>query len=246
MATEYWYPETIDSHDINQDNWIPSAGGNENINTRPGGGRAGPLTHDDDSSYISTASGSVWQDVNLDWPSPMISYDGVLTATWRHRTTAGTPQRRLRFRRPSGSNTTDIRIITDANRSYQQQALLDVSTSTHNPSGVAWVLADFDDNASTNMSIYGPSGVLVTSIWGEIGFSAPAGGGGILFLLGLAGAAALPFVGTFLCLSQLHEYLEWRRLFHPRHTVLSPAEVSQAWTELKTYRHPAFFLPAVS
>ena len=240
MATEYWYPETIDSHDINQDNWVASAGGNENINTRPGGGRAGPLTHDDDSSYISRVSTAAWQDVNLDWPSPMVSYDGTLTATWRHRTTAGTPQRRLRFRRPSGSNTTDIRIITDANRSYQQQALFDVSSSTYNPSGVAWVLADFDDNASTNMSIYGPSGVLVTSIWGEIGFSAPAGGG-MLFMLGLVGATALPFVGPLLCLSQLLEYLEWRRLFHPRHTVLSQDEVRSAWTQVGEYRAPSFF-----
>jgi hypothetical protein len=46
-------------------------------------------------------------------------------------------------------------------------------------------------------------------------------------------------------LSQFLRFLSWRRRCHPRHTILTGAEVRQAWDEIKAYRHPRFFMPAI-
>ncbi|HUW56743.1 MAG TPA: hypothetical protein VMZ92_08915, partial [Planctomycetota bacterium] len=82
------------------------------------------------------------------------------------------------------------------------------------------------------------------SLWGDIAFTPP--GGGFAFLLGLAGLGASPLVGRLLDFGQFQSFLVWRRHFHPRHTILSPEEVSRAWRELREYRWPTFFLPAVA
>ncbi len=243
MPTEFWYPPTGATHDLNNDAW-QKVGGNANAATRPGGGRLGAMTHDDASSYISSLSSS-WQDVNIDWPSPMGFYDGVLTATWRQRGTAGTSlQRLMKFRRPGGATNGDIYNITNTVTTYVTQALLDVSGTGHNPDGVAWGTADFDDEASTNMSFWtdhNASNARVTSVWGQISFSPPTKGG-FVFLLGLLP----PLVGHFVFRADFERFLSWRRLYHPRHTILTGAEVQQAWEELRAHRHPKFFLPATA
>jgi hypothetical protein len=79
-------------------------------------------------------------------------------------------------------------------------------------------------------------------MWGQLTYESPTGG--LVFLLQLAGLGALPFVGA-MDFSHFMRYLAWRRAHHPRHTILTGDEVRQAWRELREYRAPRFFLPAL-
>jgi hypothetical protein len=88
----------------------------------------------------------------------------------------------------------------------------------------------------------GTGNALVTSLWGEISYTTPVGS--FVFLLGLAGASALPFVGAMTDLSHFRRYLDWRKRFHPRHTKWAPGEVGTAWADVRAYRSPRYFLPA--
>src|SRR5574341_186169 len=83
MPTENWYPISGATHDLpaGKDGFTNSGGANKNASTRVGGGRSGPATHDDDTSYIDSIAGDLQQGLNIDWPSPMAQID---TATAFH------------------------------------------------------------------------------------------------------------------------------------------------------------------
>jgi len=97
MPQEFWYPISGATHDLpaGYDDFSLGAGANKNAATLPSGGRAGPMTHDESTTYISMASnGSANQQaVNIDWPSPMGALTGVLTAGARTAMAVGTPTR---------------------------------------------------------------------------------------------------------------------------------------------------------
>ena len=80
-------------------------------------------------------------------------------------------------------------------------------------------------------------------MWGTLTYT-PAGGS-FMFILGLAGLAALPFLGPMTDLAHFDHYMSWRRAHHPRHTKWSsPAERLEAWAEVRAYRAPRFFFPS--
>jgi hypothetical protein len=70
--------------------------------------------------------------------------------------------------------------------------------------------------------------------------------GGFVFLLNLAGLGALPIVGALTDALHFQKYMAWRQRIHARHTVFTPDELRQAWREIRAYRFPRFFLPAVA
>lgn len=175
----------------------------------------------------------------------MVSVGGVFTAGFRHRASAGTPQRALYFVNAAGTpGGAAIANVTDATTSYADAGPNDVSNAaTYRPGGGSWVLADFDDETSIFARVHTTSGIgnnsVVTSVWGQIEYVGQSGG--FTFLLQLAGLGALPFVGA-MDFQQFLRYLSWRRAHHPRHTLMRDrAEILRAWDEVKSYRHPRFF-----
>jgi hypothetical protein len=161
----------------------------------------------------------------------------------RHRV-SGSTRRLLRFSNAAGTKGNAYVDVTDSNASYASTGPVDVSNATtYRPGGGSWVLADFADDKTLFVCCQITSGNAVfTSIWGDIAYTPPAGV--LVFLLQLAGHGALPFVGA-MDFGQFLRYLSWRRASHPRHTILTDDEVRQAWRELREYRHPRFFLPAL-
>jgi len=172
----------------------------------------------------------------------------ALTANFRHRASGGVVRRTAKFVNAAGTAGSDFGDVNDANGAYADTGPVDVFGAAYRPTGGSWVVGDFDDETSIFGGIKfesgNPNSALVTSFWGSITYIAPAGG--FTFLLNLAGLGALPFVGHLADLAQFSRYLSWRRAHHPRHTLLTPDETRQAWRELRAYRHPRFFLPAVA
>jgi hypothetical protein len=68
-------------------------------------------------------------------------------------------------------------------------------------------------------------------MWGLLTYTPPAGG--YAYLLSLIGAMASPLVGTLRSITELQKYCDWRRLYHPRGTLMQPDEVRTAWAELQ-------------
>ena len=249
MVIEYWYPISGAPHDLpaGMDDWSNAGGANKNASQRVGGGRAGPPTNDDDTSYIAWTlnGGLAEQAANIDWPSPVGNYDGVLTASFRHKSTSGT--RAINMGNAAGSLGVEINTSSDSSGAYVQGALLDISNAgTFRPGGGSWLATDFQDDKTIFTVVRTAAGggvqVRVTSVWGQIGYTPP--GGAFVFLLQLAGLGALPFVGA-MDFSHFLRYLSWRRTSHPRRTILTGDEVHRAWRELREYRAPRFFLPAL-
>ena len=218
------------------------------------------MTHDDDTSYVSMfANGfpNVRQAFNTDWPGPMATYTGsVFTLGMRQR---------YRFVNSAISITRSVFFVntsgtaggTAASASGNSAtAWTDVgpnsvtNAATYRPGGGSWSAADFGDDKTIFISVLdsdtGGGGLRSdadwTSLWGQIDYI--ASGGGLVFLLQLAGLGALPFVGA-MDFGQFMRYLTWRRLCHPRRTILTGDEVRRAWRELREYRAPRFFLPAL-
>ena len=238
MPTEFYYPISSATHDLpsGHDGWTNVGGANKNVSTRPGGGRSGPVTHDDSGAYV-TCTTAVAQAFNADWPGPMAVWDGVLTVRARAASSASVGFA-VGFVNAAGNITSPLAGSLN-NPAYGDMADTDASGSR--PGGGAWTAADFQNDQTTFLRIGSAGGGITlsfTSLWGSISYT-PAGGG-FIFLFGLAGAAALPHIGRLVDLTQFQRFLAWRRLHHPRHTLLTGTEVQQAWRELRAYRYPVF------
>jgi len=235
MAVEYWYPISAATHDLPYDAWTLGAGANKNAATRIGGGRAGPVTHDDDTSYVN-ATGAQRQAFNIDWPGPIVAWSG-LTAGFRLKETAVAAQtvsQEFANITPTLSGTFNT---TDPG-GYATVGPIDVAA--YRPTGGTWVPSDFKDDKTTFATVVSnATAVVVTSVFGQMTYTPPAGG--FVFLLGLAGAMALRGVGVIPDFSHFMRFLEWRRAFHPRHTILDDKEIADAWINLRTYRWPTYF-----
>lgn len=249
---EFYYPISAAPHDLpaGMDQWANNGGANKNASSLPGGGRAGPMTHDDNTSYISEVTNAEDQAINIDWPGPISDLGATFTAWFRRGIDDGgggadASTTRFRFANAAGAtSSSDIQSLA-ATFAWTTYGPVDVSNATNfRPGGGAWSQADFDDDQSlffwVDISGLVNDTVKVTSFWGEIEY---VSAGGFVFMLQLAGLGALPFVGRMADMVQFRSYLSWRRRFHRRHTLLTGDEVRQAWDELKAYRYPTFFLP---
>lgn len=250
MPTEYWYPISGAGHDLpaGHNNSINVGGANKNASTRIGGGRAGPPTHDDGASYVENRTNGTGgsQCFNIDWPSPMASYSGTLTAGYRYAS--------IQYGGGWDGATTHVRFVNAAytagsdyvaagdNGSYNTVGPISVATAaTYRPGGGSWLVADFADDKTIFVDHY-MSGLIddacaTTSHFGQIAYSPPSGG--FVFLLGLAGLMAI--LNGPMDYQQFEKFLQWRHDYHPRRTILSAEENVQAWDEYKSYRHPRFY-----
>lgn len=247
MPIENWYPINAANHDLpaSNDGWTLGAGASKNVATRPGGGRLGPITHDDATSYITINTSVRLQALNVDWPGPIAALGAVFNANVRWKATGGgATNRNQRFVNAAATEGGQFNVVSDASLNYFNSGPADVSAgATYKPGGTAWAVSDFLDDktifAQVQMTSGGPNSTEVTSIWGQFEYTPPAGG--FAFLLGIAGL--LPALGALTDFAHFRSYLAWRRRYHPRHTILTGAEVEQAWREIRAYRHPTFFLP---
>ena len=245
MPTEFYYPISGAQASIpsGHDDFGLIGAANKNLALRPGGGRSGPLTHDDDATTTEGAlNGLKEQAANADWPGPIAAIS-ALTFGGRTKCSHAAQPRNFNFINAAG--TKGATVTSDSGSSGYSEAIADAMSAR--PGGGAWSAADLADsttiflewhNTTGNGSQYG----WCTSLFGQISYFPP--GSGFVFLLGLAGLGALPFIGA-MDFGQFLRYLSWRRLHHPRHTILTGNEVRQAWRELREYRYPRFFLPAV-
>ncbi len=249
MAQEFWYTISGAPHDLpaGYDDFSNVGGANKNASMQIGGGRVGPATHDNNTTYISGSTNEtlIEQALNVSWPGPMQAYSGVFTAGARHRYVSG-PVAILReayFTNSAGTRPTNFVSVTNSNTSYEDGGPNDVSNAAlYRPGGGTWGITDFDDEQSIFAGVAhstAPTGNTIsrfTSIWGEISFNPMSGG--MIFLLNLAGLGALPFVGRLVDFAQFTHYLTWRRACHRRHTLLTPDEARVAWCELRAYTWP--------
>lgn len=246
MPTENWYPISSATHDLpaGWDEYANNGGANKNASTRVGGGRAGPATHDDDTSYLSCNSAASEQNqaLNCDWPGPMASVGSTFTANYRHRTEGVAGTRKQSFTDAAANEGTRFNAVADASAVYASTGPQDVSDGpTYHPTGAAWSVSDFVDDQTIFPSVVeevGGANFRCTSIWGSIEYTPPAGG--FAFLLNLA-PVALPLIGSLTDFSQFCKMLEWRRLHHPRRTEWAEGEIVAAWRDVQAYRWPTFF-----
>lgn len=253
MPAEFWYPISATRHDIPAGY---SDGTGDNSGARPGGGRAGPMTHDDAATYIAVNTNEAYAEraVNLDWPGPIGSYAnaaGTITAGGRHAWISGAGPASIRscfFLNATPTEGSAFVGVSDTNAAWVTTGPIDVSAAAYRPAGGTWVTSDFANDTTIFASMRegnAPTGFVqgaFTSIWGVLTYNAPSGG--FVFLLGLAGALALPHVGRFPDFISFRRYLDWRTLYHPRHTKWSPGEDLVAWRDVQAYRYPTHFLPA--
>jgi hypothetical protein len=198
------------------------------------------MTHDDATSNIFASAGTEIQALNPDWPGP-VGLVSAITLAFRQQS-GGFRSRSVLFSNAAGTLGSDVINVGDI---VSWTTLGPTDAMSARPGGGSWVGSDFADDKTqfpTVRYVSGSGSIQCTSIWGGLTYTPPVGG--LVFLLQLAGLGALPFVGA-MDLSQFTRYLSWRRAHHPRHTILTGAEVRQAWDELRAYRHPRFFLPAV-
>lgn len=245
MPQEYFYPISSATHDLpaGTDTWTNSGGANKNASTRPGGGRSGPITNDDDTTRIEKGAAYGTQCLNIDWPGPIGVWSGVLTGYGRHAANvAGTTGRSLAFMNAAGvAGATTFFNLT---QSAYTSSGVDASNGTnYRPGGGSWSAVDFQDD-KTIFFAAAVTGTLantqkLTSAYGEISYQPPSGG--FIFLLGLAGASALPFIGPLHDILQFKKYLSWRRINHLRRTIMTGEEILTAWDEIKAYRYPTYF-----
>lgn len=247
MPTEFWYPISSTPHDLpaSSDDFTAHVAANKNVACRPSGGRAGPIVHDDTTWDERTGAGT--QALNIDWPGPISVLTGVFTGAIRHSGDGSSVNRFSRFTNAAGTSATVYVNVTDTSASFVSSSLVDVSNAaTYRPDGGSWVVADYANDQTIFVRIGNASAgtAYVSSVWGELGYEPPAGG--FAFLLQLAGLGALPFVGA-MDFGHFTRYLAWRRAYHPRHTLMRDrAEILRAWDDVKSYRHPAFFLPKMA
>lgn len=242
MPVQYWYTESGATHNINSDTWTNSGGANKNASIRIGGGRTGPVTHDDDTTYIVSSASGQLQDCNVDWPGPVSALVSgyTFTAYWRHRATQNTPQRLLRFVHDDGTQGGDIDDQTDNNTAYVTDGPVDISNGvTYSPNASAWTPSDINESANyLNVQVehqVAVTTVRVTSVWGQLEFSPPAAAWYLVL-----GLTAAPFVGALTDLGHFMAYMDWNRLYHRRHTILRPWEVREAFSSVRAYPHTRY------
>lgn|SRR5574341_2688426 len=245
MPQEFFYPITGAPHDLPavENTYNVFGGGNVNSATRPGGGRSGPMTHDDATTYVHKVGQPHQQAYNLDWPGPMAEWAGVLTLGWRQCSLDAVGiQRKLAFLKAGPTYGGTATTAYDASTTWTTQGPIDVSNgATYRPGGGTWVNSDFGETTTfavtfTDLDV---GQLAVTSIWGEVSYTPP--GGGFAFLLGLAGLAALPYLGTFADFEQFERYANWRTHHHMRGTVWAPGEIQKAWDDVQAYTYPTFY-----
>ena len=244
MPTEFYYPITGATHDLpaGYNDGQQVGGGNKNSVARPGGGRSGPMTHDDSSTYWWLDQG-VWenQTVNIDWPSPFGIWTGTLT--FGFRTLANAASRGCRFVLADSTVGGSLGSSSDGSGSFVTVGPTDRSNpATYRPNGGSWVSTDFADVGGTSLMVdtaaFSGAVFYITSIWGQVSYGPPPGG--YTFILGLLP----PLFSHFAFRVDFERFLMWRRSCHRRGTILTGAEVMQAWRELRERRHPTFFLPS--
>lgn len=251
MATENWYPIADATHDLpaSANQWTLSAGSNKNAACRVGGGRAGPATHDDNTSFISEITNGESQALNIDWPGPIGALGSTFTGNVRGVQTVfgGSDAATVNtlFCDAAGTDAAvPWSIFNPPDGSWGNDGPNDLSNAANfRPGGGSWVVSDFANDQTTFTRSYAvgltDDTLNVTSIWGSIEFFPPSGG--FAFLLQLAGLSALPIAGA-LDFAHFMRFLAWRRAHHPRHTLMRDrAEILRAWDEVKSYRHPRFF-----
>jgi hypothetical protein len=204
---------------------------------------------------FSNGAPIVYYSFNVDWPSPMVSYDGAITMGMRTK---------IYQQDGAGSSTNNCSsmfsaagpvlgtVVNTRTRGAPVSAYIDDGPVTcagagYRGGGGAWVVTDFANSTTQfltiGMSDNGGGGNLsrqaVTSLWGQITFTPP--GGGFCFLLGLAGLMSLQLAGPMTDYTQFEKFLQWRHNVHPRHTILAAEEKVTAWDEYKSYKAPRFF-----
>lgn len=245
MPQEFYYPVSTAQVSIpaGHDDYTLT-GANKNAAMRPGGGRAGPMTHDDDGTYNGmTMNGTQEQAANGDWPGP-IGIISALTMGMRDKVSSESNTRNCNFINASGTKGTTV-ATGSGGAGYNNTGPNDAMSAR--PGGGTWAAVDFENSTTFFMEHHytGGSGapfLWCTSLWGEMTYSPPSGG--FVFLLGLTGALALPHVGRFPDFLSFRRYLDWRTIYHPRHTKWSTGEDLVAWRDIRAYRYPTHFLPA--
>jgi hypothetical protein len=238
MITEFFYPIAAAEHDLPagmNDFSGAGSGANKNDRTAPSGGRAGPMSHDDATSYTTVTGEPTQQAYNVSWPSLVASIASI-TLAFRHCAIAAVGiQRKCAFVNAAGTFGTTIHTSYDNSTTWATQGPSDASSGR--PGGGSWVAADVANDmtqfivAFTDLDI---GTLAVTSVWGELGYEIPSGG--FAFLLGLA-ALAPSLVGF----DQLEKLAAWRTLYHPRHTVWAAGELMKAWADIQSYNWPTYF-----
>jgi len=106
------------------------------------------------------------------------------------------------------------------------------------PGGGAWSVANVN---SAQLTVYedgsssSSNAVEVTYYAGIVDYEL-ASGGGFFFLLGCLA------LGAFICQADFDRFLDWRAANQPK-TRITQAERATAWTDVREYRHPTFFIP---
>jgi hypothetical protein len=258
MATEFFYPISSAPHDLpsGMDDASNVGGANKNASTRPSGGRPGPMTHDDGSTYAHMfANGlpNLDQALNVDWPGPIGIFTGVvLSLGWRIGMLASSGGGSdntdyLYFVNAAGTSGGGVQTFNSSAASpgtgvYTTQGPSNALGSR--PGGGSWTPDDFkDDKTIFARALFTDNGGggngtprALTSVWGQLDYLPPTGG--FAFLL------ASLVLGTLVDFSQFEQYLHWRRAFHPRHTILCGDEVRQAWREIREYKNRRYFFPS--
>jgi hypothetical protein len=242
MPQEFWYPISTATHDLpaGYDDFTNGGGANKNASTRPGGGRTGPMTHDDGATYLHF-NNTAQQSLNPDWPAPIVS---IVTFTAGMRG-FGTNLVVSSFQFSDAAGTFAAALystLTYNGATWQTDGPNDISAGgIYRPGGGTWVASDFANDMTLFPTINdgGAGDRYITSTWGELNYLAPDGG--FVFLLGLAGLLSLQMVGPMTDYTQFEKFLQWRHDVHPRHTILTGDEKVQAWDEYKSYRAPRFF-----
>jgi hypothetical protein len=239
MPAEFFYPISGSGTLIGTyDEWTLGAGANKNVACRPGGGRPGPMTHNDATSYLTAPSNAVnvRQELRLDWPSPIGSVSAITLGERTQHTGAGNTVRTVQFMNAAGTLGGVVASVQDSN-TWETTGPSDAAAKR--PGGGAWQGSDCLE-AETGIyllcfgSTAGATGYC-TSVWGLLTYDPPPGG--LIFMLGSLVAGAVLDFGQFM------GYLTWREAFHPRRTRWAPGEAEWAWREFRAYRHPAYFLP---
>lgn len=241
MPAEYWYPLTPKTWGTPpSDQWTNNGGADKEASTKPGGGRSGPPSHDYAATYISDAQLGQWmyQHLQLDWPGPVSAVTQLTVRCCTRHVGASSTVGGSRLENASGFTPSSGWTGTDT--AWNETADTDVTGDR--PGGGDWVKADFENDATwAEVYCYKNGGTerQVTSVWGTLDYAAPPGGW--MCLLGLVP----PLFSHFLFRADFERFLLWRRIVHPRHTIMTGPEVTRAWEELRAHRHPTFFLPCL-
>ena len=185
-----------------------------------------PVTHDDNSTYISNSQVNNRQSFTLT-PVPSIGVVNSVSVGSRMNAASASGNSGENYVYLSGSRTNGTSFTFDG--TWRTQAAASVSR----PGGGSWAP---DDIPSTQMGVRysagAPASCKVTSIWVVLDYYPPSGG--FFFLL----ASWLPPVAGALDLAHMPRVAG--ELYRRTGTLLSPAEYGPAFREWNAWRRPAF------